>query len=385
MEDIFKFQPTEEMRLRLMDAVKQDEISTVMEFLKFVKPEKLKWIFGITDNIKRNLLHLAAWEGSHKSISQLVKYKDMIHFNIDTPDENGDTPLSLACIGDYEDDTQTHRHTIVKTLLDKGAKLLPYTNRETNNPLHWACYHGDKQLVDVLLAADDSKALETHKNPKGWYPFDYLIPDFLEKIDLKNEVWSRRIPIGQYLLQRHFDCKEVCEIPLTGFWRKRGVKVAPAIEPDISPGSEQAKMIPSSPEVSPELAKQTLNEMKEEPVISPPAEQARPASRKSTPNNTTGTEKNKDLLALQEVPEGQDEEEKVYTIPDYNDWLDDDKELDHHRFLFWALTNGAETYENTRAITRQGQDEIKYEDHRSYLDFFLSQGVSPFRPSFNDQ
>lgn len=91
-------------------------------------------------------------------------------------DKNGDTPLFLACMqgaplkdvmaGEYaendheapdEDEkalierNKKRRLETVKLLLENGAKPIYTKGQRRMTPLHWACYHGDAELVRLLI------------------------------------------------------------------------------------------------------------------------------------------------------------------------------------------------------------------------------------------
>lgn len=66
------------------------------------------------------------------------------------------TALEAVCIRGYNDDDQREaaeidgtRVTIVQMLLGAGASLAISNKRKKNNPLHWACFHGDTELIKV--------------------------------------------------------------------------------------------------------------------------------------------------------------------------------------------------------------------------------------------
>ncbi|CAD8120523.1 unnamed protein product [Paramecium sonneborni] len=141
--------------------------------LKFSQ-EKLQSFFTMVDDQNRNVVHWAAYLGQYKLLKWWCKeYKLMIDLN--KGDMHSYTPLELASIkgysGEYNPDKQ---EKTIQLLLDHGAQI-PESDTSKPNPLHWAFYYGNKELVDFLILKNFQLQLETDQ--QGNYPIDYL---FLE-------------------------------------------------------------------------------------------------------------------------------------------------------------------------------------------------------------
>ena len=84
----------------------------------------------------RSPLDVALREESAKSLQSLLEYPGL---DVNTADENGETPLMLAAI--------KGRLDWVQTLVKKGARI----NKEGWTPLHYACSGPDKGVAAWLL------------------------------------------------------------------------------------------------------------------------------------------------------------------------------------------------------------------------------------------
>nr|XP_022338431.1 receptor-interacting serine/threonine-protein kinase 4-like isoform X2 [Crassostrea virginica]XP_022338438.1 receptor-interacting serine/threonine-protein kinase 4-like isoform X3 [Crassostrea virginica] len=85
-------------------------------------------------------LHAACQKGNVNIVQQLVNMTDI---DINAINSSQCTPLQKACWDGYE--------TIVKSLLEKGAKVNP-SKEKTYGPLHIACRNGHHKVADILLA-----------------------------------------------------------------------------------------------------------------------------------------------------------------------------------------------------------------------------------------
>ncbi|CAD8119184.1 unnamed protein product [Paramecium sonneborni] len=141
--------------------------------LKFSE-EKLQAFFSMVDDQNRNVVHWAAYLGQYKLLKWWCKeYKLMIDLN--RGDMHSYTPLELASIKGYSGEYNPEKQEkTIRLLLDHGAQI-PQSNTSKPNPLHWAFYYGNKELVDFLISKDFQLQLETDQ--QGNYPIDYL---FLE-------------------------------------------------------------------------------------------------------------------------------------------------------------------------------------------------------------
>ncbi|CAD8206420.1 unnamed protein product [Paramecium octaurelia] len=141
--------------------------------LKFSQ-NKVHDFFAMVDDQRRNVVHWAAYLGQYKLLKWWCKkYKLMIDLN--KGDMHSYTPLELASIKGYSGEyNPEQQENTIRLLLDHGAQI-PQSNTSKPNPLHWAFYYGNKELVDFLISKKFQLQLETDQ--QGNYPIDYL---FLE-------------------------------------------------------------------------------------------------------------------------------------------------------------------------------------------------------------
>lgn len=81
--------------------------------------------------------------------------------DVNCRDENGQTPMTLACIGKHV--------SAVKLLIEKGSDLNKRTNKGPT-PLMWTCSTGNKKIADLLLinGADIDKSDYEGTTPVMW-------------------------------------------------------------------------------------------------------------------------------------------------------------------------------------------------------------------------
>jgi ankyrin repeat protein len=103
----------------------------------------------------------------------MESYKEKLQFEVRTVDKDGNSPLFLACMQgqsyshmtqeQMEEDgldeeelakllkTKLDRQKCVKILLECDADPNFMTKKHKMTPLHWASYHGDPDLVRMLI------------------------------------------------------------------------------------------------------------------------------------------------------------------------------------------------------------------------------------------
>ena len=121
------------------------------------------------DDEGRSALHRAALEGRFDILKILLERNpDTIIKGrkfIDLPDRYGNTALFLVCIRlDRSDYSQA------KYLLDLGADINIIKESDKMSVLHWACHHGNPELVQMLLEHlkgdfTEAKQTQRHKLP----------------------------------------------------------------------------------------------------------------------------------------------------------------------------------------------------------------------------
>ncbi|CAD8098030.1 unnamed protein product [Paramecium sonneborni] len=162
---------------QLLEWVKDGDIITLKNHfeqeLKCAHKNLLEF-FNMVDDQKRSVVHWAAYLGQYKLLKWWCKvYKQMIDLN--KGDMHSYTPLELASIKGYSGEYNPEKQEkTIRLLVDNGASI-PRQSTYKPNPLHWACYYGNKELVDYLIAQNFNLQLQTEQ--QGNFPIDYL---FLE-------------------------------------------------------------------------------------------------------------------------------------------------------------------------------------------------------------
>ncbi|CAD8094475.1 unnamed protein product [Paramecium sonneborni] len=170
---------------QLLEWVKDGDINTLKkhfeEELKFAHKNLLQF-FNMVDDEQRSVVHWAAYLGQYKLLKWWCKvYKQMIDLN--KGDMHSYTPLELASIKGYSGDYNPEKQEkTIRMLIDNGAQI-PRPCAYKPNPLHWACYYGNKELVDYLIAQNFNLQFETEQ--QGNFPIDYLFlenrPEYYKK------------------------------------------------------------------------------------------------------------------------------------------------------------------------------------------------------------
>ncbi|CAD8181717.1 unnamed protein product [Paramecium octaurelia] len=174
---------------QLLEWVKDGDINTLKKHfeqeLKFAH-KKLLEFFSMVDDQSRSVVHWAAYLGQYKLIKWWCKvYNQMIDLN--KGDMHSYTPLELASIKGYSGEYNPEKQEkTIRLLVENGASI-PCQCSYKPNPLHWAFYYGNKELVDYLIQQNFNLQLETEQ--QGNFPIDYL---FLENRpeEYKKDVWD---------------------------------------------------------------------------------------------------------------------------------------------------------------------------------------------------
>ncbi|CAD8185858.1 unnamed protein product [Paramecium octaurelia] len=171
---------------QLLEWVKDGNKATLKKHFEdqlMFSQQKLQAFFSMVDDQNRNVVHWAAYLGQYKLLKWWCKkYKVMIDLN--KGDMHSYTPLELASIKGYSGEYNPEKQEkTIQLLLDHGAQI-PQSNTSKPNPLHWAFYYGNKELVDFLISKNFQLQLETDQ--QGNYPIDYLFlenrPDQYKKV-----------------------------------------------------------------------------------------------------------------------------------------------------------------------------------------------------------
>lgn len=114
------------------------------------------------DKNSRNLspLHLLAYHDYKEAIEILVRYLT----NLDVKENNGRTPLDLAC---FQGSVSS-----VECLMLNGASSLTYDSINNRTPIHAACYNGFDECIKpiVMLATIDKQRLLESRDKHGRTP-----------------------------------------------------------------------------------------------------------------------------------------------------------------------------------------------------------------------
>ncbi len=134
------------------DAAKKDDLNKVRQLLSY-KEELLEK----TDKYKRTALHSAARYGAAAVSGYLIE----TGANLNTGDENGDTPLHLASL--YSQDEVVK--LILKSNVDINASNVDINalNDDENTPLSLAVYYGNLKTVGLLLSNEADGSIQNNE------------------------------------------------------------------------------------------------------------------------------------------------------------------------------------------------------------------------------
>ncbi|CAK71370.1 unnamed protein product (macronuclear) [Paramecium tetraurelia] len=135
----------------------------------------LNSFFKMVDKEKRNVLHWAAYLGQLSLLEKwLSSYSQIIDLN--QVDLHHYTAVELASIKGFMKEYNSQvQFRLIKLLLDHKAKMPTENKFKRANPLHWAYYYGNSDLIDFLLS--NYADLQYQLDQFDMYPIDYL---FLE-------------------------------------------------------------------------------------------------------------------------------------------------------------------------------------------------------------
>ncbi|CAD8176392.1 unnamed protein product [Paramecium pentaurelia] len=174
---------------QLFEWVKDGDINTLKKHFEDqlkLAHQKLLGFFKMVDDQNRSVVHWAAYLGQYKLLKWWCQeYKQMIDLN--KGDMHSYTPLELASIKGYSGEyNPENQEKTIRLLVDNGASI-PCQCFYKPNPLHWACYYGNKELVDFFIAQNFNLQLETEQ--QGNFPIDYLFFDNRPE-QYKKDVWD---------------------------------------------------------------------------------------------------------------------------------------------------------------------------------------------------
>ena len=176
----------------------EDGDEEAMDKILAERKNDLKSVLNLKNYDKRTPLHMVCKKGYSKMVLKLIPYYIKENISLDQLDENGDTPLLLACshgfdeeldLNDFliknEEDEQTNiflenKFIIVKSLLENGVDIKKSISYNKNNPLHWAVYYGDYQTGKLIY--EKYPLIILRNNNDNHTPLEILLQKTLKKM-----------------------------------------------------------------------------------------------------------------------------------------------------------------------------------------------------------
>lgn len=192
-------------KLKLVGITEMFEDGNVDDFQELLNEGSVDQVSICTmrDHDKRTALHLVCMKGHREFFDLLLPLYLKQNIDLDTFDENGDTPLLLACSHgnrdemeledaeqaddkavEYVNNVNKTRNYIINQLLSSGADLMKSVTRRKNNPLHWAFYHGDYETGMTVFNAYPLIVLRN--NNRKFIPLEIVFHENLKKGLAKN-------------------------------------------------------------------------------------------------------------------------------------------------------------------------------------------------------
>lgn len=138
--------PVEEIALRVFR-------KRNLEYLKIYHERGLNMNVRL-GSLRRNMLHMACWDGEYDKVCFLLKHG--VHLN--AIDDHGSTPLHLA----IQTPSQYHSLSIIRILLKHGCRVNA-KDRRGQTALHLACIIKSKDIIEILLQNNANPySLDTH-------------------------------------------------------------------------------------------------------------------------------------------------------------------------------------------------------------------------------
>ena len=197
MKKIFEKKNLQIENVKIFEIFEDGDESAMEEIFQKYK-NKLKRVLKLKNYDKRTPLHMVCKKGYSKMAIKLISYYKKEKINLDQLDENGDTPLLLACSHGYDDeldlndffigkdsDKKTNKFLenkfkIVKCLLENGVDIRKSISCKKNNPLHWAIYYGDYKTGELIY--EEYPLIILNKNNDNHTPLEILLQKSLKKI-----------------------------------------------------------------------------------------------------------------------------------------------------------------------------------------------------------
>ena len=198
------------MAVRISEIFEDGDIAAFDELIAQKDVTELE-ILNSSDHDLRTPLHMVCKKGYLDFFDKLLPLYIKHKINLDSIDENGDTPLLLASSHCYEDsfdftapieenpeqakkieEIQERRFTIVSKLLEAGADIKKAIGERKNNPLHWAIYYGDYKTGMELF--NHYPLIILRKNNDKYIPLEILFhKKLIKKLAKKSKVLVREI------------------------------------------------------------------------------------------------------------------------------------------------------------------------------------------------
>ncbi|CAD8050285.1 unnamed protein product [Paramecium sonneborni] len=135
----------------------------------------LNSFFKMVDQEKRNVVHWAAYLGQFALLEKWLQQNSQF-IDLNQVDLHHYTAIELASIKGFMKEYNSQlQFKLIKLLVDHQAKMPIENKYKRANPLHWAYYYGNENLIEFLLC--NYPDLQYQLDQFEMYPIDYL---FLE-------------------------------------------------------------------------------------------------------------------------------------------------------------------------------------------------------------
>ncbi|CAD8159360.1 unnamed protein product [Paramecium octaurelia] len=163
---------------QILEWVKDGNAETLSTFFEQSLQQNqngLNQFFKMVDKEKRNVVHWAAYLGQLALLEKWLSQHSQI-IDLNQVDLHHYTAVELASIKGFMKEYNSQvQFKLIKLLLDHKAKMPTDNKHKRANPLHWAYYYGNMELIEFLLS--NYQDLQYQLDQFDMYPIDYL---FLE-------------------------------------------------------------------------------------------------------------------------------------------------------------------------------------------------------------
>lgn len=178
---------TEMIKLRMFEAVDDDELEELKKILNSLRSRSSQSYFlKQTNKQGRLLLHAACYSGNYLVAQYLMEKMNDLEVSINLPDSQNYSAANLAMVRGYAAGVQiqdidsireiecirfnekvcSRRYLIIKALYNFGGDPLKYKLGE-NSPLHWACFHNDIEAIEFYSYQDRQRMENEYDAPRN--------------------------------------------------------------------------------------------------------------------------------------------------------------------------------------------------------------------------